>query len=301
MKRLPFNKPGAWRRGNLHTHSTVSDGKRSPGEVIAAYREQGYDFISLTDHFLERYQYPIVDTSAYRTDDFTTILGAELHGPALWHGDIWHIVAAGLPLDFEPLKDGETGVEIAARAQAAGAFVGIAHPAWYNLTLDDARKVAPFADAVEIYNHTCRFDSDRGDGWYIADQLAHESGKPLLVYAADDAHFNTRPDYFGGWVWVRAEENSPEALLAALKAGSYYSSQGPQIHNIEPDGDDLVISTSPVAEIYLAGGGSKHRYAQRSSLIEARLPLDFFKGTWARITVIDHAGQRAWTNPFVVE
>ncbi len=43
-------------------------------------------------------------------------------------GEYWHIVAAGLPLDFAPAGDEETGPEIARRAHAAGAFVGIAHP-----------------------------------------------------------------------------------------------------------------------------------------------------------------------------
>jgi hypothetical protein len=301
VNRLPFDKPGAWWRGNLHTHSTVSDGKRTPAEVIATYREQGYDFIALTDHFMERFGFPVVDTSEFRDDGFTTLFGAELHGPALSHGDIWHIVAAGLPLDFTPAAPGETGPEIAARAQAAGAFVGIAHPAWYTLTLEDARTIAPFADAVEVYNHTCRHDNDRGDGWYLSDQLAMVLDRPLLAYAADDAHFNTRPDFFGGWVWVKAESRTPEALLAALKTGAYYSSQGPQIHDVRREGDEMVIATSPVAEIYISGAGSKNRSIQRSLVTGARLPLDRFSGSWARVTVVDFAGRRAWTSPFMVE
>ena len=52
-------------------------------------------------------------------------------------------------------------------------------------------------------------------------------GRRLSAYAADDAHFKERPDAFGGWVQVRAESLDPVALLAALKAGHYYSSQGP--------------------------------------------------------------------------
>jgi hypothetical protein len=33
---------------------------------------------------------------------------------------MWHFVAAGLPLDFEPPQEDETGPDIAARAAAAG-------------------------------------------------------------------------------------------------------------------------------------------------------------------------------------
>mgnify|MGYP000789433803 FL=1 len=40
-----------WYKGNLHTHSTNSDGRLSPEEVIKLYREEGYDFLALTDHW----------------------------------------------------------------------------------------------------------------------------------------------------------------------------------------------------------------------------------------------------------
>jgi hypothetical protein len=125
--------------------------------------------------------------------------------------------------------------------------------------------------------------------------------RPLLAYAADDAHFSTRPDYFGGWVWVKAEENTPEALLASLKSGAFYASQGPLISEVRRENNELVIATSPVAEIYLSGAGSKNRSIQRSHLTGARLPLDPFLGSWARVTVIDFAGRRAWTSPFEVD
>jgi len=119
-----------------------------PAEVIAAYRDHGYDFLAITDHFLERYHYPVTDTRAFQTDSFTTLLGAELHGPQTEVGERWHIVGVGLPLDFAPLQPGETGPQIAARAAAAGAFIGMAHPAWYTLTLNDALSLEA-ADAVE--------------------------------------------------------------------------------------------------------------------------------------------------------
>ena len=62
MNTGPFSSPGRFWRGNLHTHSTRSDGHIGPEEVCAFYRAHGYDFLALTDHFLERYEYPITDT-----------------------------------------------------------------------------------------------------------------------------------------------------------------------------------------------------------------------------------------------
>ena len=45
----PFSAPGTWFRGNLHTHTTVSDGDRSPAAVVDWYRQRGYHFLAITD------------------------------------------------------------------------------------------------------------------------------------------------------------------------------------------------------------------------------------------------------------
>jgi hypothetical protein len=272
-----------------------SDGTRTPEAVVAAYRERGYDFLALTDHFLPQYDYPITDTRALRGDGFTTLLGAELHGPRTAVGELWHILAVGLPLDFaRPIPD-EPGPAIAARAAAAGAFVGIAHPAWYNLTLADALTVEA-ADAVEVYNETCAQLNDRGESWHLTDNVL--TRRRLMAFAADDAHFkDERPDAFGAWVHVRATALEPAALLAALKAGHYYSSQGPVIHDLRADGSWLTIACSPASLIVVSGRAAAARTARGEGLTTGRLPLDPFAGAYCRVTIVDAAGKRAWSNP----
>src|SRR5437879_1236789 len=37
-------------RGNLHAHTTFSDGVRSPAALVAEYEALGYDFLAITDH-----------------------------------------------------------------------------------------------------------------------------------------------------------------------------------------------------------------------------------------------------------
>src|SRR5215470_4555436 len=118
---VPFSLPGRFWRGNLHTHSTLSDGALAPDKVVQAYKDAGYDFMMLSDHFIGHYDWPVADTRNFRSNSFTTIIGSELHAPETQVGELWHIVAAGLPLDFEPSPE-ETGPEIAVRAAAAGAF-----------------------------------------------------------------------------------------------------------------------------------------------------------------------------------
>ena len=47
-----FSAPGRFFRGNIHTHSTLSDGALSPEDVCARYAAEGYDFICLSEHFV---------------------------------------------------------------------------------------------------------------------------------------------------------------------------------------------------------------------------------------------------------
>ena len=300
---LAFTAPGQFWRGNLHTHSTRSDGVLPPEEVCRRYRAEGYDFLALTDHFIGSYGYPIVDTVPFRAPGFTTILGAEVHSGAMANGELWHILAVGLPPDFAPSdspdfhpKPGqETGAEIAARAVAAGAFVAIAHPQWSGLTLADARGIMA-AHAVEIYNHGCAMGCDRPDGFSIADLLLTE-GRRLSLIATDDAHFS-EPDHFGGWVMVKATENTPEALLAALKEGAFYSSQGPELRDVRVDGDHVVIESSAVVSAIVQGRGTGARAVHGHSMTSTRVPMARLNGSpWLRVTVIDAAGKRAWSNP----
>ncbi|MGN0324436.1 MAG: PHP domain-containing protein [Oliverpabstia sp.] len=45
-----FSKVGSWYKGNLHCHTTDSDGCLSPAEVVELYRKNGYDFLAISDH-----------------------------------------------------------------------------------------------------------------------------------------------------------------------------------------------------------------------------------------------------------
>ena len=292
----PFDRPGRFYRGNLHTHSDRSDGTLAPQELVRAYRDKGYDFLAVTDHFLERYGFPITDTRSLRTEEFTTLLGTELHGPEIEVGGLWHIVAVGLPLDFAPPVGCEGGPELAERAAAAGAFIGMAHPAWYGLTLADAQKLTA-VHAVEVYNETCAQLNDRGESWYLGDALL-AGGQRLTAYAADDAHFAGRPDSFSAWVQVRAQHLDPDELLAALKAGQFYSSQGPEIHDIRIEGDRLSVQCSPARLVFVTGRGSTAQSLQAEGTVtEGTFPLKPFTGSYCRVTVIDTHGKRAWSNP----
>ena len=297
MHNLPFDKPGQFYKGNLHTHSTCSDGVHTPERVCQIYRELGYDFLSITDHFMQAFNYPITDTRPYRTSDFTTLIGSELHTYATITGELWHILAVGLPLDFPPNLPDETGPELAARALATGAYVVVAHPAWYNLTEEDVLALGP-CHAIETINGIAADHNDKIDSWYMLDVMLAR-GYRYNALTTDDAHMNPNQHDVGrGWVWVKSAALEPDTLLESLKAGHYYCSSGPQIFDIQLEQDNKVrVRCSPVSSVFVTGKGWYSSYQHGNGLTEVELSIKHFKSPYCRVTVRDPHGGRAWSNP----
>ena len=137
---------------------------------------------------------------------------------------------------------------------------------------------------------------DRGSGLHVAEHLLN-SGRRVTLCATDDAHFN-EPDHFGGWVMVRAERNAPEDLLAALKSGAFYSSTGPEIHDVRWHDEGVEIACSAAVTAVLQGQGTRTSVVHGHSQTRFSLPYGKLAGSpWLRLSIIDKAGKRAWTNP----
>lgn len=76
-----------WVKGNLHSHTTNSDGKPTPQERVDGYGDQGYDFLCLSDH------YTITRTSSVSAPDgLVLIQGAELHPDNPFGGQRHHFL-----------------------------------------------------------------------------------------------------------------------------------------------------------------------------------------------------------------
>jgi hypothetical protein len=296
---------GRFFRGNLHCHSNRSDGVLEPEDVAAAYREAGYDFICLSDHLEAEYGWRVSDTRHLRDEGFTTLVGAELSSAPWAERETYWATAAGLPLDFEapPVDD---RAEAIGRARDCGAFVVMLHPGLNNLPLAaaDGLPALDAVHAVEIYNHNMAMAGlpDRAHGAYMLDGLL-EKGYRVLVNAGDDAHFGHPSDRFGGWVEAHCERLDAGALLDSLKAGRYYSTQGPALRELLLDGDSLHVEVSDAYAVTLTGSGDRWlNGTSRTSeggepISEADFDLSPFRGSYCRITVVDPAGLRAWSNP----
>ena len=98
-------------RGNLHAHTTFSDGRHSVEEVVARYRDLGYDFLAITDH----------DDRV--SEDYWFRLPA---------GDDRLIVLSGIELDYRPL-----GQHVGRINGDRETLYVLNHPARYGLEVDD--------------------------------------------------------------------------------------------------------------------------------------------------------------------
>ena len=107
--------------GDLHTHTTFSDGREKPEIVCANYRKYGYDFISVTDH--HRY-YPSLKAMEFYKNIPTELLvvpGEEVQLPPIYGMmNETHIINFGGEYSINSLVDDiavlEVGSDLSVRA-----------------------------------------------------------------------------------------------------------------------------------------------------------------------------------------
>lgn len=298
----PFDQAAPFFRGNLHGHTTHSDGQRNSEEVIEIYIKEGYDFTCLSDHLWQDKRFAaetINDSTNHNREDFITIISAELHctGKQYDNDGLFHILANGLPKDFKQADEKESASSLVKRALEAGAYVTIAHPEWYSLTDEEAVLLSD-AHGVEIYNHSCALTAGRGYGLATADKLL-QSGHRLNFTATDDSHFReSTDDYAGGWVNVAAESLDSAAIITALKQGHHYSSTGANFNIIALEKNTLMIDCTPVRSITVSGQGHRAKHHQGHNVTYAEFDLSNFESNFFRITLNDGKGGQAWSNPY---
>ena len=50
MKKFLLPESGNYYKANLHCHTNISDGNRTPEEIKSAYKAHGYSIVAYTDH-----------------------------------------------------------------------------------------------------------------------------------------------------------------------------------------------------------------------------------------------------------
>ena len=276
---------------NLHMHTNMSDGRKTPEEAVRIYKEHGYDAVALTDHWVAG-----ENTSLHGV---TLLSGAEYNcGGSDCRNGVFHIVAIGC--EKEPNVNKQMGAqEMIDAIHAAGGLAVLAHPAW---SLNSPAQILPLKgfDATEIYNSVSAVHhSRRPDSSILVDMLGAE-GRYYLLVAADDAHYYDGSDECKSFIMVQAEDNTPEALKKAIKAGRFYASQGPEVHLFR-NGSEFVAKTSPVSSIiFLSNYVWSQRVFDGEGITEARyVPREGEK--FIRVMVEDAEGKMAWSQIIPIE
>lgn len=295
MKKSHFPEGGVWLKGNIHSHSTVSDGMFTPKELAELYASHGYAFLSMTDHnvFVAHEELP--------EEEIILLTGLE-HDIEYNADKCTHVVgnaAAGKNATDYPCKrysaDELTDQQLVDMMRGDGQFVSLAHPVWSRMEPEEILGLDGI-HAIEVFNNGTEHLCHGGNAEVWWDMLLRH-GKKVFATAVDDVH--VADDLFGGWVWVKAAERSREAILDALFSGSFYASTGPVIHDFGMDGTRVYVSCSDCREIhfvtYLPRG--KSFFAESGeTLNEAELTLTG-REAYVRAVCVDENGRCAWSNP----
>jgi hypothetical protein len=296
-----FDGSGEWLRCALHAHTTRSDGELAPEALAAHYARAGYDVLAITDHWR------LTDAEA---DGIVVLASSELNC-ILPEGRDGHVLAFGI--DADPA---ELGAEYAGLARTAdwieehGGVAYLAHPYWTG-AIPGGLELPANVYGIEVYNGGCELEVGRGLSSVHWDELL-EAGTRCFAIASDDSH---HPGFDSdlAWTWIRAETRTREAVLRALREGTFYSTTGPEIRGVQVEDGAVEVSCSPCRSVTLVAGrcqgaaahAGRLPYCHRAQVLEraddgritrARLELPV-GADHVRLELADGSGGRAWTNP----
>lgn len=221
-------------KGQLHCHTTNSDGAQSPFDVVTAYKNAGYEFIAITDH-----NYITPDPGV---PGITFIQSVEETSAA-------HIVA----YDVTELAGLTSAQDTINFEVARGKLCSIAHPNWSVYLIDKLELVGYYDyNFTEIYSslisHYTGPAEDKVDAVLT-------SGKRLFYIASDDCH-NINDVFNKGWVVVYCSENTKADILSNLRKGNFYASTGNDIAISVAD-NVITASSTSASTIHFIGEGGK--------------------------------------------
>ncbi len=281
-------------KGNLHCHSTLSDGLLSPSEVSAFYRQRGYDFLAITDHRK-------LSPPSHLEDGLLLLSGMELDYSL--PGEVLHLIGIGMDQAYAGSKSYRRGPQAGIDSMRRhGGRVILAHPAWSLNTLSTLSSLKGMT-AAEVYNSVSTFpwNGDRADASVLLD-IAASHGSPYGFVASDDSHYYTG-EAGRSCTMVQADELTEAAILSALDAGYFYASQGPQFEQITVEEDLITVRCSPVETVIFYSNlvWAVGRCVSRSGQTEASYDLRTNTGeTFVRCQLIDAQGKSAWSNPILL-
>jgi hypothetical protein len=277
---------GRWLLGNLHAHTTRSDGQRDPQAVIADYAERGHGFLMISDHdcWLGG-----SELAALEPMGLILVPGTEItaHGP--------HMLHVGAPGPVVPHADRQQVVNDIA---TVGGFAVFNHPNWFADFDHCPQSVLSQVQGylgLEIYNGVISrlpgspYATNRWD-------MLLSRGRRLWGFASDDSHA-AQFDVGLGWNVAYVLDESADGVSAALRDGRFYASTGVEITSIETDGLSLSIETANAARVVALREGAQRLAQVDAPSLEIEVPAD---ARYVRFECWGCGEAFAWTQPFFV-
>lgn len=296
-----------WYKGNTHAHTLNSDGDSTPDEVVRWYREQGYNFLVLTDH---NFLTSVDGLNALHgaEEQFLVIKGEEVTDK---FGDKpIHVNGLNIANQVEPQGGNSVAETIQRNVDAVREESGVPHINHPNyrwaITAEDLKRVSNYK-LFEIFNGHPYVNNESGGGTPGLEEvwdMILSSGKLVYGIAVDDAHHFKRPwDKTAalpgqGWVVVRAERLSASLILQAMERGDFYASTGVELENYKVDEKSITIKIKPVQvtryRVQFIGKGG----AILSEAVTNPATYQFTGNEmYVRAKIIDSNGKVAWTQP----
>lgn len=287
-----------WLKGNLHTHTSMSDGDSPPAEVTGWYRDAGYDFLAITDHNVH------VDPAGLAAEAGPMLL---IGGEEVTSFDT-HVNGLGIRETIPP----GFGEDVRATWQAdidairaAGGVPAVNHPnfRW----VGDAGSLAGLTGVtlLEVWNGSPECNDRGRPGSPSSEELwdlVLTAGTRLWALATDDAHHFRRwgrafANPGRGWVVVHAQPTEA-GVLAALERGDHYASSGVELADLRRGSGEIALEIVPLADLhyttrFIGSGGRVLDVVEGTS---ARYRIRGDEG-YVRARVDDSDGSSAWVQP----
>lgn len=327
MKKYLIPDSGNFYKANLHCHSTVSDGKRTPQEIKTIYMAHGYSVVAFTDHDV------LIPHPELASADFLPLNGfeAEVDAPGkrewatkktchicfiakdpdnlvmpFYHRTAYlsaNAVNYRGQLQYDDSQPDyvreyyHAGIsDMMRRGRNAGFFVTYNHPTWSRQDYSDYMGYEGM-HAMEIMNYSCCVE-----GYFEYNPRVYDdmlcAGKRVYAIAVDDNH-GWRADECGGWTMIKADRLDYKAITDALEKGHFYASWGPEIHSLWVEDDMIHITCAPAKRIVVTYQSRRSYALSGENLTQAAFRLRPDDG-YVRITVMDSEGRCADTNGYFV-
>ena len=295
-----------WCKGNVHTHTTRSDGDADPEIVVDWYKNHNYDFLVLSDHNHRT----ILDE--YDDDNLILIPGEEVSARILG-GDIpIHLNGIGISRVIEPIDAGGVVETLQANVNLitqAGGIASLNHPnGGWAYDHNDINQIEG-ATLLEVYNGWPGSNTEGGPGKFSGEEIWDKvlsSGKIIFGIAVDDAHhysdFNhTMANPGRGWIVVDAAKLTAKSILDSLIAGEFYFSTGIDLKEMHMGDDSIELSISQHRDyIY------NTKFIGIDGVVLQEVlglqPKYQIRGdeTYVRAKVTSSMGTRMWTQPVYI-